>query len=231
MLMTIATHFALAFVVPPPPSLSLHRSAPITMVAPGAGDLKLQEAAARGKAAAAAFGDVQQEAASKWVDQAMMPTPGTDAMKLLETQHSLFEECVIDDEDGWDNCKELDAALTDLEGHLMQASRTTPAEAFFAVFGDSKMERAASRVRVAAGKFGPEQSKAASEWIAEVKKTNGGDPTTLLESQELIFGECLLDEDGCSLRCFELQESLNALQECLGIRGSIVSTCMEEPEE
>ena len=99
------------------------------------------------------------------------------------------------------------------------------------VFGDSKMERAASRVRVAAGKFGPEQSKAASEWIAEVKKTNGGDPTTLLESQELIFGECLLDEDGCSLRCFELQESLNALQECLGIRGSIVSTCMEEPEE
>ena len=43
----LATHFALAFVVPTPPSLSLHRSAPITMVAPGAGDLKLQEAAAR----------------------------------------------------------------------------------------------------------------------------------------------------------------------------------------
>merc|ERR1719305_596701 len=101
---------------------------------------------------------------------------------MLETQLSIFEECLVDAEDGGAKCKELDAALGSLEQHLVAAASTTPAEAFFAVFGNSQVDRAAARVRTAAAKFGPEQGKLAAAWVATVRKTGAADPAGLLET-------------------------------------------------
>jgi len=222
---------ALGLIVPAPlrgspPALHAPRSAHIRLcAAPDAGDIRLRAAAARVVAAAEQFGSEQAEAAKAWVNEAM--TAGgaaSDGSELLETQLSIFDECLLDDDDGGAKCKELDAALSSLEQHLMAAASTTPAEAVFAVFGNSKLDRAAARVRTAASKFGPEQRKVAEAWLAEVRKTGAVNPTGLLESQVALFGECLLDEDGGIARCQELQESLNALQASLGIRGTIVST-------
>lgn len=217
---------ALGLIVPAPlraPALHVSaRSAHVVLCAPGAGDLQLQKAAARAIAAAEQFASDQAEAVAAWVDQAMRSA--SDGSELLEAQLSIFEECIVDDEDGGAKCEELDAALTNLEQHLMAAASTTPAEPVFAVFGNSKLDRACARVRTAASKFGPEQLKAAEAWLALVRDKGAANPAGLLESQEALFGECLLDEDGCSSRCLELQESLNALQASLGIRGKIVST-------
>ena len=190
-----------------------------------AGDLELQEAARRVIAAAKQFGIPQEEAAAAWVDDALRGR-AADGSELLSQQLSLFEGCLLDGEDDGsvDRCKELDDALGALEHHLMAAATQTPAESFFAVFGKSKVDRAAARVRAAATKFGPAQGKVAAAWVAEVRRNGQVDPVRLLEAQEALFGECLLDEDGGSSRCRELSESLSALQASLGVRGSIIST-------
>ena len=201
------------------------RSPLIFLCTPGPGDVQLREAARRVVAAAEAFGSTQAEVATTWVNQVMMEDGvPMDSAQLLETQLSLFDECLISDEDGAVKCKELDAALGELEGHLMAAASATPAEQFFSIFGTSKLDRAAARVRSAANKFGPEEGKAAEDWIVQVREQGAADPAGLLESQMALFGECLLDEGGTSARCQELEESLQALQVSLGIRGMIVST-------
>ena len=46
----------------------------------------------------------------------------------------------------------------------------------------------------------------------------------LLEQQQLLFGQCMLEEDGSSIKCSELQVSIAALQEALGVGGRVVST-------
>jgi hypothetical protein len=228
--------FALAFtsalgllVGPAPsrgPALHTARSAHVRLCAPDAGDLQLREAASRVVAAAAQFGSEQAEAAAAWVDQALTAGGAArDGTDLLETQLTIFEECLVDydDDDGPAKCQELDDALASLERHLMAAASTTPAEPVFAVFDNSKLDRACTRVRTAASKFGPEQTKVTEAWLAEVRKKRTS-PTGLLESQAALFDECLLDEDGSSSRCREMEESLTALQASLGIAGKIVST-------
>ena len=229
--MISALVLSLGLLVPSPSVLRAPvalRASPIALCAPeaDAGDLSLYRSAARVVLAAKQFGGKHAEAAAQWVDSVMSPTT-LDGNKLLESQLELFEECIIDDEeDGGDKCKELDAALTELEGHLMAAAATTPVEGTFAVFGqgNGNFDRAAARVRAAAEKFGPEQAKAAAVAVAEVREVRAANPVGLLESQESLFGECLLDENGCSMRCKELQESLDALQASLGISGSVVKT-------
>ena len=116
---------------------------------------------------------------------------------------------------------------------MLHAPTVAPpaAAAFAGIFGTSKVDRAAARVRKAAAAFGPEQKRVAELWTADVRSNCAANPTALLQGQVALFGECLLDEDGCSARCQELQESLDALQASLGIRGKIVSTrdLMPEP--
>ena len=185
-------------------------------------DARLQEAAARVLAAAQSFGSPQAEAAAAWVDEAMAAGgTASDGTKLLESQLSLFEECLLDGDDDGSRCRELDAALGALERQLMMSSAAR-AKAFSA-FASSRFDRAAARVCSASSKFGPEQSTAASAWLAKVRKTGAANPAALLESQDAAFGECLLDEAGGSARCEELQDSLNALHASLGLRGKIAA--------
>ena len=91
------------------------------------------------------------------------------------------------------------------------------------LFGTTPIQTAATKLRAAATKFGPEQSTAASAWLAKVRETGAANPAALLESQDAAFGECLLDEAGGSARCEELQDSLNALHASLGLRGKIAA--------
>ena len=169
----------------------------------------LEAAAERVRAAAAKFGTTQATAASDWVDKALVADPDAPlkADSLLSTQLALFEECLLDDEDG--KCAELDNALIELESNLGKAK---------GIFMQrNQFERAGARLKKAAGKFGPEQAKAAATWI---RKTRSGEAAkeegSLLEQQVALFGECLL-EDGAdgSKKCQELEGALAALLEAL----------------
>jgi len=143
-----------------------------------------------------------------------------DDAGLLDQQMALFEECLIEDSA---KCMELDQALTLLETQLKQSEGQL--DALVGIFGQSKLDRASARVLKAASKFGPEQEKIAQLWVDEVRRSGEEvNPLALLEQQTSLFGECLLDEDGGSSRCDELNEALGALQLCLGVRGRVVST-------
>jgi len=118
-------------------------------------------------------------------------------------------------------CKELDAALTALENMLATDMNDERA----AVFGRGpKLDRALLRVRSAAAKFGPEHQSVARAWTSRVRSNGWANPAALLEDQVALFGECLVDEDGSPDRCLVLQESLEALQVALNVRGKVVST-------
>ena len=180
--------------------------------------LRLRQAGLRVVDAAKKFGSAQEEQARAWVDEAIdSQASEADTEALLEKQLVLFEECLLDDEGG--KCKELDAALTALEVQLKVAN---DAKGIKATFEKVKLDRALARVRKAAGKFGPEHERSADAWAKHVRATKSANPVTLLEQQEALFGECLLDDDGET--CRELQDSLEALQGALGVRGKVVST-------
>lgn len=183
----------------------------------------MQEAAARVIAAAERYGDTQGAAAAAWVEEAMSVCRGEecaiDTSELFDKQMMLFEECVIEDAD---MCKELDQALTDLEQQLKMGDEVAFDDD--GAFGKSKLDRASARVRTAAAKFGPEQERIAALWVAEVRKNGSMNPFALLEQQMALFGECILDDDGGSKRCQELNQALGALQVSLGVRGKAVPT-------
>lgn len=215
---------ALGLVLPSPLSVSRvgshSRAARINLCDAGADDAEadVQEAAARVRKAAELFGDDQSKAAAKWVSSAL--ESGESHADLIEKQLGLFDECLIEDEGG--HCKELDAALTDLEVKLQQ----TQGSAW--VSRQAQLERASMRVKKAAAAFGPEQAKAAEVWTAGARDEGAANPALLLHAQEYLFGECLLDYDEedstkFSSRCTELQDAIEALQASLGVRGRVVS--------
>mmetsp|Transcript_25428 Transcript_25428/g.64629 ORF Transcript_25428/g.64629 Transcript_25428/m.64629 type:complete len:227 (+) Transcript_25428:41-721(+) len=177
------------------------------------GEDPIKIAANRVVRAAEQFGSTQGAAAADWV-KAVTRAKGADfdANSLLEQQLQLFEECIID-EDGDGNCQELDTALSDLET-LMASGALKGAQ----------LERAVTRVRMSAAKFGPEQERVAIAWADAVRDGSCSNPAALLESQSALFDECLVDEDGGPERCIELEESLAALQLALGVGGRVVST-------
>ena len=160
------------------------------------------------------FGKAQAVAATAWVERALSldPDASRDTDGLFLQQLTLFEGCLLDDADGGAKCKELDAALTELE-MAMESGATEEKSARFNLFG-SRADRAAARVRNAASKFGLEQKKGADAWV---KRVLAGEVTSegLLEQQVALFGECMLSEDGSPSKCEELQEALAALQEAL----------------
>jgi len=177
---------------------------------------RVHDAAARVVSAAQRFGSAQGEAAAAWVEEALSTGTGAnDSTELLQKQVALFEGCIIDEDDsGIEHCKELDAALSDLDSLLLDDARDT-----------AKVDRALTRVRVTASRFGLEHARAAEAWSDQVRKTGSANPAALLEQQNALFGECLIDyEDGAPNKCIALQDSLASLQSALGIGGRVVST-------
>jgi hypothetical protein len=186
-------------------------------------ELVVREAAIRVVAAAYKFGQSQGDAAAEWVMEAMGSRSGeVDCDGLLGKQKTLFDECLLE-ESG--KCEELDNALTSLESQLKEGE-AGPVDALVGLFGQSKLDRASARVLKAASNFGAEQEKIASDWVSGVRESGGAmNPVELLEQQELLFGECLLDEEGYGPeKCHELTEALGALQRSLGVEGRVVST-------
>ena len=192
---------------------------PASVVLCAAGDAKrIQEAAARVVRAAEMFGSEQGAAAAEWVGEAIRtPIAATEPEELLNKQIMLFEDCVVDDDDdegSMERCKELDAALDDLDNLLLDAASK----------GKPKLDRALVRVKNAAAKFGDEQRRVAEVWTRQVRAEGCANPAALLEQQQLLFGQCMLEENGSSAKCSELQVSIAALQEALGVGGRVVST-------
>jgi hypothetical protein len=177
-----------------------------------AADVKT-DAAMRVVRAAELFGDTQADSAKAWVAEALAGKHD-DTSELLEQQSALFEECIIGDDDGA-KCKELDLALAGLEEHLNAGRKD---------LADKKTDRAAARVRIAASRFGESHAAVAEAWVADAIASGAANPTLLLQTQFALFDECLIDEDGSSARCFELQEALSAFQAGLGVGGRVVST-------
>lgn len=140
----------------------------------------------------------------------------------MEQQILLFESCLLDDDDGGAKCKQLDTALValqaalDAKGGKAVSKKLTLSE----MFAGNPLQDAAKKVTDAAGKFGPEQRGAALEYV---KKALDGetvsDGSELLERRILLFGECLLSEDGTTSKCEELEEALRGLQTLLGNKG------------
>jgi len=207
---TLASLLTSSFVLPRAPVHIDIRAASHAIACTVAIDVDSLEAAGeRVRKAASKFGPTQGRAASEWVEKAIGLDPdaprSTDS--LLSTQLALFEECLLDD-DG-DKCADLDEALTDLESNLGKAKGS--------FLQRNRFERAGSRLKAAAGKFGPEQTKAAAMWI---RQTRSGEATkadaSLLEQQVALFGECLVEDgEGGSKKCKDLQEALSALLEAL----------------
>lgn len=170
-------------------------------------------AAKRVVAAAECFGTAQGDAAKAWVAEALAGK--ADPSKLLGKQIDIFEGCIIGDDDG-EKCKELDESLSRLELELNAGVRFGTA--------DGAVDRASVRVRKAAAKFGDEQAAATDKWLLGAKASGAANPALLLQAQTAMFGECMLDEDGSSTRCQDLEDALNALQASLGIGGMVVGT-------
>lgn len=235
MALTLSAALGLGLLVHPPrcafhPDITARYFPPSLCVDVEMSERRVREAAIRVVAAASQFGDAQGEAAAEWVKEAMdSRSREVDCAALLGKQMALFEECLIEESA---LCKELDQALTLLEGQLEKGETGTLLEgqldALVGLFGQSQLDRALARVRTAASKFGVEQGKIAKLWVKDVRRNRKNiNPLTLLEQQTSLFGECLVeddDEDGGSGRCEELNEALGALQRSLGIRGRVVST-------
>mmetsp|Transcript_11487 Transcript_11487/g.37766 ORF Transcript_11487/g.37766 Transcript_11487/m.37766 type:complete len:235 (-) Transcript_11487:451-1155(-) len=219
----LSTPFALIVQLGTAPLPALRPPAARVLLSADASELMVREAAMRVVAAANKFGSTQGEAAAEWVMEAMSSRSGeVDCEELLGKQLALFDECLVEDSA---NCEELDEALSSLEAQLKQGE-AGPLD----IFGQSKMDRAAARVRTAAAKFGADYGKVAEQWIADVRGSGSEvSPFALLEQQMSLFGECLLDVDdeeggGASERCEELSEALGALQLSLGVKGRVVAT-------
>lgn len=183
---------------------------------------ELEAAAERVRMAASKFGATQERAAVDWVTKAvdLDPDVSRNADSLLSTQLALFEECLLDDADG--KCAALDEALIDLESNLGKAKGT--------FMQRNQFERAGSRLKAAAAKFGPEQTKAAALWI---RRTRSGEASqegmSLLEQQVALFGECLLEDgSGGSKKCQELEAALAALLEALDAEEKQVGRWVSE---
>ena len=178
----LSTPFALIVQLGTAPLPALRPPAARVLLSADASELMVREAAMRVVAAANKFGSTQGEAAAEWVMEAMSSRSGeVDCEELLGKQLALFDECLVEDSA---NCEELDEALSSLEAQLKQGE-AGPLD----IFGQSKMDRAAARVRTAAAKFGADYGKVAEQWIADVRGSGSEvSPFALLEQQMSLFG-------------------------------------------
>jgi len=175
-------------------------------------DADTAAAARRVQKAASKFGKTQGKLANDWVEEALNGG-ASKGDTLMAKSLVLFEECVIDDEDGGAKCKELDTAITQLAKVLDdRGNRPAKKQSPTLSFAPDKAKAAAERVQRAAAKFGPEQSKAAKAWAKNAVGAGSADATSLLREEVMLFGECILSEDGSPSKCQELEEAITAFQ-------------------
>ena len=77
---------------------------------------------------------------------------------------------------------------------------SAPRAVFALELGATPISKATAKVRAAAKAFGPEQQAAADAWIGKLmagELSNGVEASAaLLEEEILLFGECVLSEEG-----------------------------------
>jgi len=210
----------------------------VIMVAKSEEDKQLLAASKKVVLIAKRFGVAQGKGAQAWIEQAVK---GGDARteSLINMQLALFEECSLDDESG--KCKQLTEAMAEMTEAVAKRKETSffkdgvlKPSALSRQFGTTAVQAAATKLRTAATKFGPEQKAVADAWI---KKAASGDVSdagcTLLEEQITLFGECVLSEDGTPSNCQLLTEALESFQEALdasGIESSLPPPAPGTPE-
>ena len=95
------------------------------------------------------------------------------------------------------------------------------------------MQTAASKLRSAAAKFGTEQKAAADAWIKKAASGDVSDAGCTLQEQIVLFGECVLSEDGTPTNCQLLTEALEEFQASLegcDIQSAVPKCAPERPE-
>jgi hypothetical protein len=210
----------------------------VLMVAKSEEDKQLLAASKKVVLIAKRFGVAQGKGAQAWIEQAVK---GGDARteSLVNMQLALFEECSLDDESG--KCKQLTEAMEAMTQAVEKRKDTSffkdgvlKPSALSRQFGTTAVQAAATKLRSAATKFGPEQKAVADAWI---KKAASGDVSdagcTLLEEQITLFGECVLSEDGTPSNCQLLTEALESFQEALdtsGIESTVPTPAPGSPE-
>lgn len=178
------------------------------------------QAATRVLKAAQAFGPAQMKASSAWVNAALVGERSHET--LMEAKLALFEECTLG-EPGEDDgkCQRLTEALDEMmevakaRGEAPVWGRSPVTDVFWT--DHSPAEEASQKVKSAAEAFGPEQKEAAEAWVSSVLagKTDSWD--ALFREQVLLFGECLLSEDGSPSKCEELEVALSDFQDALSV--------------
>lgn len=245
-LISMAALFVLstAIAFAPPAQLGLARavapraSQPVCIVT--SEDKALLAASKRVTMIAKRFGPTQGKAAQKWVEDALQGSSTSSAV-LMEQQLALFDECSVDDESG--RCKALSEAIDAMISAVAEKKTLDlPANEKLAakwrqqkLFGTTPIQAAATKLRTAATKFGPEQKAAADAWI---KKAASGEATyadgnALLSGKVMLFGECVLSEGSSPSNCQLLETALTELQDaletCTVAESAMVPQC--NPEE
>lgn len=205
------------------------RTAQIVSIAQSDADKAVLAASKNVMLKAKRFGPEQGKAAAAWVE-ASLEAGDSRKESLMEMQLALFEECKLDD---GAKCQQLNAAIEALTTAVCTRKEEKAAgkkAGFVLNFGATPIQAAATKVRAAASKFGPEQKKAADAWIAKVAAGDIDDGSGLLEQQVMLFGECLLSEDGTPSNCEQLNDALDQLQAAIeGKTGSTEATSVAAP--
>lgn len=181
------------------------------------------------------FGTTQGRAAQAWVEEAIR-TRSTNTESLMEMQLALFDECKLDD---GGKCKELSDAIDMMSAAVEERKQLPYNEKLAAswrqqrLFGQSPIQDAATKVREAATKFGPEQKLAADEWIKKAAR-GGAEGSALLDGQVMLFGECVLSDgpgnspSNCQLLSQTLEDLQLQLETCSVVEASVSTSCDAE---
>lgn len=166
------------------------------------------------RAAAAAFGPTQRDAADAWLKRTVAGE-GFCTEELLKQKVNLFEECRVDDE-GTSKCQALGEALVDLQAAMaLELPKCRPINQEERI-ELNRMVKAALQVRNVATQFGPAQKQSANAWLERALR--GESSASLFEESLELFGECELSETSdATNKCIELSKALDALRDALGV--------------
>ena len=256
----LAVGSATALVVPSAPRCSGHpmqtRTGRVACIATSDVDKELLAASQKVTMIAKRFGKEQGAAAQKWVEQAVKSGDArTDS--LIQMQQGLFDECKLDD---GGKCLELSDAIEALTAavdtrkkeptdgcerapcvepiplpstlrHLTSVSSLAVSPVTVKIIsGNTPIQAAATKLRSTAARFGGKQKEAADAWIKKVTSGAEASAAGLLEEQIVLFGECVLSEDGSPSDCQQLEEALAELQKAIDV-CNVDSKADCDPEE
>jgi len=84
---------------------------------------------------------------------------------------------------------------------------------------DADVSAAARRVQKAAARFGKKQGKMATEWIDQALQGGSVSSEALVGKSEMLFGECLIDDEDGGKKCQELDAAMKVLSSRIVERG------------